>query len=402
MKKSLFYCSLILLVTACNKKMSPTDSNIISKDLVVVWEKELIDTNQLISSMHPLIHGNTLLTSYQLIDSVFNEVIIAINKSNGTQLWSWNEYIRPAPQRVRGSERMHIKDNILLACSSQDNYAIDIASGNTIWATNIEEGGSRTSVFGNYLFSTSTFGNAPYGDSSQIIDCNINTGIWNSIYKVSKLDEFEVRLGTPAFYINSLNDTLLIFQNRQINLSDNIEKADLYCYNMTRDSICWFMSNISSSGSSNARVPIVDDDRLYFAGKWDLLCIDIESGVIIWNHNLYWDYQGSNYLINDDLIITNLDNGDLIALDKYNGNQVWVNEGLSGCCVELRIYNSRIYFGNLNLYIVDAKTGSLLHKFKSPHYLNGGEFRNAIEVDLITNRMYTTDGKYILCMELPE
>ncbi len=50
--------------------------------------------------------------------------------------------------------------------------------------------------------------------------------------------------------------------------------------------------------------------------------------------------------------------------------------------------------------VVDAGNGELLYKYKSPH--PDGSFRNAIAVDILTKRMYTTDGIYIMCMEVPE
>ena len=90
----------------------------------------------------------------------------------------------------------------------------------------------------------------------------------------------------------------------------------------------------------------------------------------------------------------------LIAINKNTGTQEWVHTSLSGCCTELRIYEDRIYFGNDKLYIVDASNGELLYKLKSPH--PEGSFRNAIAVDLPSKRMYTTDGIYMMCMELPE
>ncbi len=404
MKKMLFsyIFSFLLLLFSCNKKQEHALPVPQTNDLKILWERVLEDTTSDVLSMSPLLKDDVLLSSFQSIDTSLSETIFAVNKNDGSLLWTWNDYVRPAPQRVSGKDKQHIVNNSLLASSSQDNYAIDITTGSTIWATNIEDGNPRTSIFENSIFHSITYATAPHGDSSKIIMADVANGNWQDVVSVSKIDEFEVYLETPGVYINSNGDSLIIYQNRQLVIMPFAERVDLYCYNLTQDSILWMIPEATSSGSSNVQPPIVEGDRVYFGGKWDFLCIDIPSGEIIWNHNFYWDFQGSNYLIYNNLIITNLDNGDLIAINKNTGNQVWVNEGLSFCCTELRIYDDRIYFGNNSLYIVNAINGELLYKYKSPHYKYGGQFLNAIAVDLESNRMYTSDGKFLMCFELPD
>ena len=105
-------------------------------------------------------------------------------------------------------------------------------------------------------------------------------------------------------------------------------------------------------------------------------------------------------MIYNDLIIFNLGNGDLIAIDKNNGNQVWVNEELSHCCIEIRIYGDRIYFTHYGLFIIDVNSGELLYKFDSPR--DNWFFSSGIAVDLENKKMYASDGHYFMCMELPE
>jgi len=393
---------LLALLISCNKKMKqqPESPSTDENEMKLFWQRTLSDSSINYMSIDPHIVNEQLIISYIQIFSDVSEKIISLDIEDGSQNWSWENYIRPGAQRVSGTQRVHFNDNIMTVCSSQDNYAIDINNGESIWATNIEDGNPRTNIYNDMLFHTITYGIAPYGDSTKIIVRPVGNGEWRDVYLIAKEDEYEVNFEAPSVYINQDNDTLIIFQNRQITLSPIDEKVDLFCYNITQDSILWFKSDLTSSGSSNVRAPIVEGDLVYFAGKWDFFCIDIPTGEVQWMHNFYHDFQGSNFLVYNNLIITNLDNGDLIAIDKHSGAQVWVNVGLSGCCTELRIYEDRIYFGNDKLFIVEASTGDLLYKLKSPN--PGGSFHNAIAVDVVEKRMYTTDGSYAICMELPE
>ena len=146
--------------------------------------------------------------------------------------------------------------------------------------------------------------------------------------------------------------------------------------------------------------------HIYFATKFSVFCFEKETGNLVWQRQLYHDFQGSNYLIYEDLFITNLDNGDLIAISKYNGETVWVQERLSVCCTELRIYEDKIYMGNGDLFIIQAETGEVLFRYKTPTKKERGRsnalFLKAIAVDLENQRMYTTDGYYLLCLKHPE
>lgn len=400
-QKIVYIFFLITLFFSCNKKKEIQEPiTEVNNNLILIWEDVLSNPNEDYESLNPILFGDLIISSYYKPFSDSSEVIFSLNKSNGEEKWIWDDYIREGPQLIDGADRIHIKDNMLFACSSQDNYAIELNNGQTIWATNIEDGNPRTSIFEDLLFHTITFGSAPYGDSSKIVISSVDQGDWKDVFKVNKTGGFEVNLEPPAVFINQESDTLLVFQNRQINLSNYVERVDLYCYNLSLDSLIWFKEEFTSSGSSNVRVPKVDGNLIYFEGKWDLFCIDIQSGDVIWNINLYHTHLASNSLIYNDIIIINLDNGDLIAIDKFTGNTVWSNVGLSGCCTELRVYDDRLYFGNDKLFIVDPLNGQLLYEFRSPH--PNGSFSTAIAVDIENKKMYAADKYYLMCFELPE
>ena len=69
-------------------------------------------------------------------------------------------------------------------------------------------------------------------------------------------------------------------------------------------------------------------------------------------------------------------------------------------CEDIRIHGDRIYIANKYIYIFDVVYGMLLYKIESPH--ENGSFTNGVAVDVAANKMYASDGSYMMCMELPE
>jgi outer membrane protein assembly factor BamB len=394
---------VLLLFSFCKKPIPPSSSLPLPSDdnnnPVVIWEYELVDGTSWVSSINPVLFEDLIVTSIKAFNGE-NEKLLALKKEEGELIWEWDNYIKPAPQSIGPVEAVALIDDALLISSGPDNYGIKINSGTTIWATN-QEGGQRTIItYNTSVFHSISYGNSPHSDSSSLMMCDYLEGNWQEIFKVIT-PVYNMKIYPPSAYKNQNNETLLVFQTRGGSFNPGfVDRVDLYCYNLTQDSIVWYKPDFTPSGSSNVRAPIVEGDLVYFGGKWDFYCIDILSGEVIWTHNFYWDYQNSNFLIYNDLIITNLDNGDLIAIDKNSGEQVWVNEDLSGCCTELRIFEDRIYFANDDLHIVNANTGEQLYEFESPH--NGGRFSTGIAVDLENKKMYASDGHFFMCMELPE
>ena len=373
----------------------------------VIWQTPLGGDSAEYSSIDPLLIDGNVLVSRQAILETQNEMLKMFEGHTGKLLWTWDDYINPwIGQRITSPNGYYIVDGLLTVCSNQDNYGINLHDGSTKWATMIDDGAAFTSVFEGVLFHTIAYGVAPVSDSSRLIACDAQLGNWEEVFFVQKDDQFEVNLVPPAAYINDQNDTILIFQNRQIVIHPADGRIDLYCYNMTQDTLIWMVEDLDPEGNSNVRPPLIDGDRIYFWGLRTAYCLDLNSGNVLWQKRYgYSNILSSNSLIYEDLLIFKLDNGDLIALDKTTGSQIWENKDVGSCCVEMRLYGERLYFSSGRLFIVDVNTGKKLHAFDAPNLsarFPHATFIHAVAVDEEQGRMYTTDGYFLLCMELPE
>jgi outer membrane protein assembly factor BamB len=84
-----------------------------------------------------------------------------------------------------------------------------------------------------------------------------------------------------------------------------------------------------------ANTPIVDGDRLYvFFGKSGVYCFDLDGKeiwhVMVGKNTSGWGSGASPILYKDTLIINaSVERGELVALDKTNGKEVWKSPGIS-------------------------------------------------------------------------
>ena len=81
--------------------------------------------------------------------------------------------------------------------------------------------------------------------------------------------------------------------------------------------------------------PVINEQRVYtFGTQGKLHCLDIETGAVIWKHDLAVDYRlvtgffgmGTTPLIDDQLLIINVgatDGPNVVAFDKVTGEVVW-------------------------------------------------------------------------------
>jgi len=365
----LIFFVITLLCVSCKdddsvlveKPIDPIDPVI--TDTILLWKKVLHPDTLNVITIDPHYKDEKIICSYR--PSLANtgvakdEIIFAIDQ-DGNELWTWGDY-SPEITNKKVSHTI-FSENYLLVSSHTDNYSINTDNGTTNWTFVKEYGGPLISYNEELDLVLKTFrdGQAPGSDSTYIeISSNHSNGEFKEVFKIRKSDDYEVHIPGVASYLNPEGDTILIFQNRQIVVNPYDGKIDLYAYNLTKKEIQWFKEDIGD-GESNLRPPLIDGDYVYFCGQFHIFCYEKESGNLVFERKLYHTFQGANFLIWEDLFITNLDNGDLIAINKLTGETVWAKEDLTGCCTELRIFDDKVYLANDDLYILQCSSGRIL------------------------------------------
>lgn len=93
-------------------------------------------------------------------------------------------------------------------------------------------------------------------------------------------------------------------------------------------------------GNSPRATPLIVDDRVYLLGAFGMLhCVDLESGEVLWQRNLPFEFQAevetwgycSSPLIVDGKLIVNPGGalGGIAALDPKTGETIWTGEAMA-------------------------------------------------------------------------
>ncbi len=402
-----FLC--LLLILGCQKEeiaeQAPNNNfPIINNENGVIWQMPIKSDLSYSRSINPILLEDGIIVSERRGGE--NEIIKKFDLDSGSLIWNWNEYINTLPGQNMGLDgTVIIYDNIIVGSSYQDHYGINTATGGSEWSTLVDHRDERISSFKESYFHTMSYGRNAKSDSSSIRICNLLDGDCREVFRTLKKNNFETHITGIAIFENVVNDTLIIFQNRQIVLNPYEIKVDLHCYNITQKRMEWEHLEVDQWGNSNIRAPLIDGDYCYFVGLGSAYCFNIHTGEKVWqyDHNVAW--QLSNFLIHDNNFIIKDDQSNLLAINKTTGQLSWKNDDASGCCVTMRLYGDRLYYGNSGLFIVDARNGKMLHRdLQSPNKEEypGAEFKNTVAVDLEQKIMYATDGYFVMAMELPE
>ncbi|MEL6629140.1 MAG: PQQ-binding-like beta-propeller repeat protein [Bacteroidota bacterium] len=412
MKTKMLILGLIFLLVSCVKEeelcQTPFSPPVEPEDSLVIWQIPLRSDSMLYSSIETELVGDAVLYSSQSVEFVENETIKLARGWDGKLVWEWEDYINPiVGQRITNYV---IEGELLVANSHQDNYGIDIGTGQSIWSTLVDYGKPFISDFEGKIFHTVKYGNGPYGDSTSVLICDSSRGDWSEVLKFRNMDfeDYEITFHNPAAFINDIGDTLLILKLEQITIAPFDSRLDVYCYNMTQDKMVWSHRQFDPYGGANIRPPLIEGDYVYYVGVFEVYCLNKNTGEVQWK----WGYpetrhslQGNNFLLYQDKLIIKRGNGLLYALDKHTGAEQWVQEDAGSSGTEMRIYGNRLYFGSGKIFIIDLDTGETIYKIRNPNLsarFPQADFLNAITVDEENQRMYTTDGYFLMCMRLPE
>lgn len=396
-------CAIVLTAFCCapeDKFVNPqvVDENpndTISYKLKIKWQKPLHRDTLDCNSFNPVMMGENVLFSQR--HCVEKERLIALRKIDGSLVWEWDEHEKGTSNFIAHHDEIVIYD------SSTELFGIDGGAGIIKWKydtaplASLPFMSSQDNIWYKEL--------NPQGlenEFSYLIEGNFNEGSYRTIYKRELVDGFIANLQPPALWVAPNSDSVLVFQNRSFKFSTPVEhKVTLIVYNLTKDSTLFEIDDLTESGNSNVRPPVIWDEKIYFAGAQNMYCIDINTGEILWKKYLY-QLLLCNWLIEEGKLIVNPDDRTLLALDPYTGDEIWKRTDSGANCSDMKYHDGIIYFdclGTGRLYAVDISTGEHIWAEKSP---NGESINNGVAIDPENNVLYASDGYFALCIELPK
>lgn len=404
---------LLILLAGCTKndfddeedKQEVTDSF-----MPVIWYVPLLPDTLHAHGMTPFMYNNLVITGGEKVWGSEPWQLRVFDKLTGEQVFSYTIGIGFDCQTMPQDE-MHIVqlNNKLVFCCSDAVMCFNLDSYSFDWITN-SNGNSSITNFGETIFQTRDDGSYPTLKST-LMKTNINTGIWDSVFSVEKEDIYDESLFHPALQIDETGDSILVFQSRgwAWDTTGVGGRVNLYCYNMSKDSLLWKINNIEPNGIGSTLNPLIVNSKVYFPSYRTLYCLSLQTGELLWSRSFekFGEYfRGCNikYYLNQLIVKPS---GDYIySISPEDGSIIWETEDNAGNPSELEFYDEKIYYTSSNLYCVNAVSGKLNWAEPHPEYIEGNylsdsQFHESVAIDSINSLIFVSDNWFFYCYSLP-
>jgi outer membrane protein assembly factor BamB len=326
--------------------------------------------------------------------------IAVFDKTTGEYHPAWKEGIDEDINQTVNDFLIGGKDKDVIFCSTSDFlHAFSIPTGKRLWTSIYDRG-----------YYTKTAGR-PSILGSDIIIPNYDYHPLISIYEVNRynaatgqktnLFSFKDKINTVQWTVNEHKDTLLFFLNYW----------NVYCYNLTKDSLVWEIPHNINHDPVSFHPIIVENKYVLFHHKAHVSCVDFATGKSIWEKYmgyleccpiLYyegkvvvrpgWDYVSCYDVKTGDLLWENTDlrigmtnmRNQTLKMDAYKGN------------LYLTTCRSGMYANPVYLHCLSMATGKV-------NWFDAGPDKGIIDnltIDQQTGYLYCHSGWSVMCIDL--
>lgn len=245
--------------------------------------------------------------------------------------------------------------------------------------------------------------------SDYLFKVNINTGVKQQIFTEPRKDSLINFIDPPVgFELNG--DEMLAFQIRKHSFAKYYNQADFMVYNVTKNKMLWRRDSLDRYGFGSANQPLYENNKIYYASSFDLNCLDVTTGKMLWRQsfeNYPYELNFSNLLLTEEGLIVHSNAREMSLLDKNTGKIIWENRSIGSGPKQLTYYKGDLIFNNFGtgtLECVNVKSGLLKWSAKSPYNCqhSGAHYGiNEFVIDPKTNQLYICDNFFYYCLKLP-
>ncbi|MBK9248632.1 MAG: PQQ-binding-like beta-propeller repeat protein [Ignavibacteria bacterium] len=385
---------VILIAAGCSgcDWFSPTNPN--NGNLSLVWQSKLYTTGLVTGRFPNIIYENRIVITMAQI-AEYETKIVGLDIETGRQLWEWKDFFLEKEEGDFYNAILY--KNRLVFASGGRHYCIDTETGKTIWKNRTNNATSSViSQLGNkYYYSAPFYDNL---ERTAVFAGEIETG---EIYEIYRLDSGRTSKAPTPFVAPNGDICLAIIQGIKAG-SDWTSGIQHYAvlFNHTQNKVL-YSQKIGSPDIVGAdfRAPVITKGKVYTDIGKGVVCYDAETGTTLWNKSLNGDVLFSHFIVQDDKVYFNCENGYRYALDATTGFVKW-QESNTGTCSPIFMMNNVLYYiggGDGKLYAVDADNGTVIWREDSPNDKKYG-FSTVSPIGY-GKRIYCCDHYYAYCFE---
>lgn len=332
-----------------------------SFEVKTAWVRSTTEKENLgfrkINRMTPVLVGSLVIQGNGL------DGISAYDRDSGDLKWHL-----PVVNGVEPSAAL-IRDRLFFGASDGNFYSVEASTGKVQWTfpTKIENLSEPLLNDGVVYFLSGS--NVFYA-----LDAATGRQLW--LYSRQDTSQFSIRGGGKAAFRNGV---------LYVGFSD----GSLVALNSKTGNVVWELQlNRSKRFRDIDATPVLDGDQIYIAGYDDkLYCVSADKGEILWR------VDGGGYSavsIAGDKLFYPTTNGEVLSLNKTNGEKLWSFKVQEGIPTQIKIFKGILAFGESQgkLQFLNASTGKLLG-----HMEPGRGILSAPLVDEKNNRVYFISGE---------
>ena len=393
--------SLMILAIGCQDPVTKPNPEPKSNKLNLVWSVRSFPKDSILQyySDPPQIWKNFVV--YYAANDPWNSNVITRSLDSGKLVNIWNDNInRGFGENVRS----RIIDDVLFAADQRNLYGINVLNGNHYKYSGSGSKPPRVSTAYNLVFRTINDKHPDTEISSLGVYSPNDLRILNEI-KIYRDNTYHPSAEPPIAEISNTGDTLLYFISRDWNSSGQA-KVDVFSYNYSADSMVWQSKDITHKGNASVHAPLIAGEHIYIQGAFSVVCLDKTTGTKVWEHiDEYHGFGDCNLLYDSGIVYAKGGLKDFFALDALTGKLLWTIEDDASNSKYMEMYRGKIYLdssGDGELLCVNPASRKIEWRYGSPNESKYplAAFQHGIAIDQSTGYLYTTDGYYVMCIDL--
>lgn len=389
--KLIILLALFFLAAKCRKEeveVEQTDESgvVISKPFV--WEKSLHENEDSSNSFFEeeiIYDGNIGIPT---TNGEGNRYLSFINPATGETLWKWNDIYNAPTERVNISYSYEY-NNLLTYQYGINSYCINLNTGNTNWKSqrNVSFTNKILPYQENYYFTFAPILNSDNNFEYIAYKGNIETGEIAPFLKANLSSEYV----SPRESVGGINYISTIPENENLLLVTYSEPLPNWevnsffgLYNTLSNTWLWERKLLSEPtvNTSVHTPPLIYNNKAYANVGKEIVCHDLETGEQVWKRQFMQDFMFSGFIIVENKLIGNNEDGILYCLNPDTGDIIWQTQG-SGTSSRLSYLNGVVYFvggADVKLHAVDINKGETVWLLDAK-YLDKSMFKiNAVSV----------------------
>lgn len=391
---NLLLITIFLATLSCRKSneefgLTPTPTPASNDPLVWSYSSEI---KGLGSNNH--IYKNTIIQGAR--DENYKFHVIALTLDSGKLAWQAGPFNMHIPI---GYSSSLLSDYHLCFLRRNKLLVLHAETGDVIWDITLPKPITNgMTEKDKKLYISTSFENGV----SDIYKFDLYSGDLATVVEVTseQMGGLDPYLSAPSYWKHPNGDEILVFGSRG-QYSTNLSRGDKFAYNMTADTLLWYVRGADKTSVSTA-YPHIHNNSAIFYGLRHVERINLLDGSVIWTHarhasDAFSAYRTANIVVQDNIVIAKPDYFYTYGIDIETGEELWHLSNSAASPYAIRVGLGKLWFGANGINCIDIKSGrQLLLRWR---YRHSSSWINPIAIDEETGYIYTIVSGIIYCFD---